>query len=153
MKRVLSFAAMIVLAVTVAAAQGYGHGPHGPGEPGMNLADHLTKMLDLTPDQTSKVQAIVSKYTDGSMGEKMRSMQEAQSTLHRTVHNPDATDAQVQQAVGVVSGIQGQLALEQHHMAVEVGTVLTADQKAKFQQMMSEHREHDGPPPMQGGGF
>src|SRR5262249_14678892 len=118
MKRVLSLAAMIVLAVTVVAAQGYGHGPHGPGgEPGMNLADHLTKMLDLTADQKAKVETIVSKYMEGPLGEKMRSMQQAQSTLHRMIHDPATSDKQVTDAVGVVAGMQGQIALDQHHMA------------------------------------
>jgi len=154
MKRLVSLAAAALLAATVASAQGYMHGPHRPGGPGgMNLADHLTKMLDLTPDQQSKVQTIVSKYMEGSLGEKMRSMHEAQATLQKTVHDPDASDKQVQQAVGVVSGVQSQIALEQHHMAVEVATVLTADQKAKLQQMVKDAGDHDGPPPPAGGGF
>ena len=154
MKKALSLAAMVVLAVTVAAAQGYWHGPHGSGgEPGMNLADHLTKMLDLTADQKAKVETIVSKYMEGSLGEKMRTMQQAQSTLHRTIHDPAASDKQVQDAVGVATGIQSQLALDQHHMAVEIGGLLTADQMAKFREMMNEHGDHDGPPLPRGGGF
>src|SRR5262245_55484294 len=95
MKRLVGLAAIVVLAVTVAAAQGYGHG-HGPnGEPGMILADHLTKRLDLTADQKAKVETIVSKYMEGALGDKMRSMQQAQSTLHRTIHDPAASDRQV----------------------------------------------------------
>ena len=155
MKRLGNIAAMVLLAVTVAAAQ-YGHGPHGPGGPGgpggPNLAEHLTKMLDLSADQKVKVETIVSKYMDGTLGEKMKSMHEARQTLAQTIHDFDATDGQVRQAAGVVSGIDSQIALEQHHMAVEVSKLLTADQRAKFEQIVKEHVDHDGPPPPQGGG-
>lgn len=149
MKRIAGLASIALVCATLASAQGLGpHGPHGPGGP--DLAAHLTKMLDLSPDQQSKVEGIVSKYTEGALGDKMRSMHEARGTLAATVHDANASDKQVQEAAGVVSAIEAQLAVEQHHMAVEISGVLTADQKAKLAQMARAHGDHDGPPPPDG---
>lgn len=136
--------ALGLIAAGSAAAQGYGGG-HMHGGPGMpdagGMVAHLTKALDLTADQQSKVEAIVSKYQEGSLGEVMKTAREARMTLEKTVHNPDATDKQVQDAAAVVATVESNMAIQHHHMAVEIGSVLTSDQKTKLAQLSQERGE------------
>ncbi|MBP7146237.1 MAG: periplasmic heavy metal sensor [Acidobacteria bacterium] len=145
--------AVAALALLPAAAQGRGpHGPGGlgPGGPGPGgpdgpgMLDHLVRALDLSAEQQAQVTALFTKYMGGAMGEKSQTLRDARATLAKAIHDPDATDQQVQDAAAAVSAIEGQIAVEQHHMALEVLAVLTPEQRAKFTDFVG--RRH-GPPP------
>ena len=151
----ISALALGLIAAGTAAAQGYvgGH-MHGGGPNAAGMVEHLTKALDLTADQQSKVETIVSKYQEGSLGDVMKTAREAHMTLEKTVHNPDATDKQVQDAAAVAAMAESKMAIEHHHMAVEIAGLLTSDQKARLAQLSQGHGEPgDGPMMPRTGGF
>ncbi|HKQ62777.1 MAG TPA: periplasmic heavy metal sensor [Candidatus Polarisedimenticolaceae bacterium] len=151
--------AIAACALTPALAQGWGEGegPHhrgpGPGPgPGFGLGpgfvEHLAEMLDLTSEQRSQVHEIVRKHMDGALGERLDAMREAHETLHATIHDAAASDAQVQQAAAAAASQLALVATEQHHLAVEVDAVLTAEQRERFAEMRQRHGEIErrGPP-------
>jgi len=153
--------AAAVVAALPAAAQGpghYGRGPGGPGGPGgphgQGMIAHMAQELGLSAEQQTRIKEVVSKYRDGTLGSLRTAMHEARGTLGETIHDPEATDAQVQEAVAAVSKVEAQLAADQHHMALEINAVLNAEQRAKFAQLRLRHRERGGgPPPPPDGGF
>jgi Spy/CpxP family protein refolding chaperone len=151
MKSSLKVATIVLVAAMAAAApvaaQGYGrHGHRGPE--GAGFVAHMTKALGLTDDQQIRVRTIVSNYRDGALGDSMHAMRKARANLRRTIHDLDATDKQVQEAVTAVATTESRLATEQHRMAIDIGGVLTADQRAKLAELKSAPgHDDDGPPP------
>lgn len=152
--KVAAFALIVAMAAVVpVAAQGYGHRGHG-GPDGAGMVAHMTKALGLTDDQQIRIRTIVSSYREGALGDTMRSMHKARAKLRRTIHDLDATDQQVQEAVTAVATAESRLATEQHRMAIDIGGVLTADQKAKLAELKSAPDHDDGgPPPPPDGDF
>ena len=144
--------AAAILAAGQAAAQGFGSHGHGPGGPG--LLAHLAQKLDLTDEQHTQIKAILSKYMDGTLGDKLEAMRDARENLGATIHDAGASDRQVQDAVATVSTLEPQLAVERHHMALEIQSVLSAAQRAKLTQLREERGERGfGPPPPPDGDF
>jgi Spy/CpxP family protein refolding chaperone len=143
-------AAALSLASLPAAAQGFGPPGHGPGHGDENPILHMAQELGLNDSQITQVKAITEKYMQGSLGEAMRSEQAARMTVQKTIHDLNATDDQVRQAAAVAAGISSQIAVQHHQMAVEIGALLTSDQKTKLTEMFANMAErHHGPP--QGG--
>lgn len=123
--------------------RGWGHGPEG--ETGM--VEHLAQALDLTADQRTTIRQIVAKYEGGALGNHMDAMRTAHRALAEAVHNPAATDDQVQQAAATVATQSALVAVDQHHMAVEIYAVLTPEQQQKFATLRHEtHGMAPGPP-------
>ncbi len=148
-----STAAVLIAAAFAAAAwAGHGFGPHGPGHgpegPGHIL--HMAKQLGLTEEQTSQVRAIVARYMEGSLGQAMESMHEAREALARTIHDVAASDDAVGQAAAAVSALESQIAVERHHMVIEISALLTPEQKARLEDLVKERRERGADPPASG---
>ena len=147
-------AAALVLAIPPASAQGYGppgHGhPRGEGDPIL----HVLSGLGLSEAQTAQVKAITAKYTDGALGEATDASREARAAVMKTVHDVNATEDQVRQAAAAAATLELQSALQHHRMAIEISSVLTAEQKTKLAEMFANVAErHAGPPPGGPGGF
>ncbi len=61
-----------------------GHGHHG-GRAGGNPMEHLTKPLNLTPDQQAKVQPLVDKATPEITAIHRQAMQKTKAIMDRTM--------------------------------------------------------------------
>jgi len=145
-------AGALALATLTAAAQGFGPPGHGPGRGDGNPILHMAKELGLNDSQMAQVKTITEKYMDGALGEAMQSERTARMTVQKTVHDLTATDEQVRQAAAVAAGIESQIAVQHHQMAIEVGALLTADQKAKLSEMFANMAERRHGPPQDGPG-
>lgn len=140
--------AAVVLAIAPILAHGdadwKGHNGNGPD--GHRPMARMAAALDLTPDQQAQVRNIVSRYRKGPLGERMAAMRTGRHTLRALIHDPAATDDQVQQAAGTVSAIAAQVAVERHHMAQEIGKVLTPEQREKAARMRGTYGDPSSPP-------
>lgn len=140
--------AIAVLAIGSAVAQDDGF-PRGGGH-GRDMVSHMTKVLGLTDDQSSRIQVIVDTYTKGSLGEKMKAMGEARGALDVAIHDPSRTDQQILEAAKDVSSLDASLAVERHHMAGEISAVLTPEQRAKLTTIAHDHMAFRRSPPPDG---
>ena len=146
---VLAGASALLLAIPAAAGHGGGHGPgpgpgHGPD--GVGHIRYMAAMLGLSDEQTTRVEAIAATYMDGALGEAMKAEHEAREALAKTIHDLDATDEAVTQAASVVGAVELRLAVQRHRMVVEMSSVLTAEQRAKLDQVVEDvHSGRHGP--------
>lgn len=132
--RIATLAAAAALVAAPALAQ-MGPGPHGPGPGGPPSLLHRADELGLTEDQQAQIKVIEKKYRDGELGDLMESMRSAQKTLATAIHDVAATDDAVTQAASAVGALEAKIAVQRHHLFVEVDAVLTAEQKAQLAEM------------------
>lgn len=141
---ILAVAALGLAPVLAQPAGGPGGRRHGPGGgPGMRMG-HLAQALDLSDDQRSKIRVITAKYIGGALGDHMDALRQAHHKLDGFVQDPAATDAQVQEAANAVSARALLVAVDRHHMAVEISAVLTPDQRQKAAEL--RQKRPAGPP-------
>ena len=111
-----------------------GHRGHGdPAQMEQRRLDMMTKHLNLTPDQVTQVKAIM----DDS------------HTQMTALRNSDAS-ATGGPTGGPTQDQRAKMALIRQTEQTKIRTVLTDDQKSKFDAMQAqarEHRHNDGPPP------
>lgn len=137
--------AVVALALAPALAQrrdgGGMHGRHGPRH-GLGFGEHMAVALDLTDEQRSQIRDITQKHMESELGEGMKAMREAHDNLDVVIHDPLATDAQVQQAATAVASQIALVATERHQLAVEIASVLTPEQRKKFAELRQQRGEH-----------
>ena len=140
MKKTIFVIMMALLAVAGMNAQPQGRGHHGP-RGGMNpekMIEHriamLDKQLQLTPDQKSAIASIYGEQAEQAKAE-MQQMQ----------------DKKVQPKPEEMKARKEQMKARQAEVDAKVAAVLTADQKAKYEQMVADReqrgnkaRHHDG---------
>ena len=141
-------AAALTLAILPAATQEMGppgH-PRGHGDGEGNPILHMAKELGLNDSQMTQVKAITDKYNDGALGKSMDQARQARGALMRTVHDVNATEAQVRDAAANVALAESESAVTHHRMAIEISALLTADQRAKLADMFAHMEERHGGP-------
>jgi len=104
----------------------------------------MAEELDLTAEQRTKIREITAKYMGGALGARMDAMREARKKLRAVVHDPLATDAQVEQAAKAISSEVVAAAVERHRMASEVSAVLTPEQRQKAAELRQQAQEGRG---------
>jgi len=149
-----STALALALATFPAAAEGDNPHRHGPGHGDGGPVMHMLQELGLNDSQMTQAKAVTTKYMDGALGQAMSSMRTARGTLQKAIHDTTQSEAQVREAAAAVAVLDAEAAVQHHKMAIEISSILTADQKAKLSDMF-EHMEerHRGPPPSASGGF
>ena len=102
-------------------------GPHGGGRPGMRNPEerlaHLKEVLNLTPEQETKIREIFK-----AEGDKIRAEHEANKG---TKPEPDAR--------------REKMHAEREKMQAAIKAVLTPEQVTKFEAMKKERRDKDRP--------
>jgi len=142
-----------LLAVAFASAGEWGPPPPPPGE-GPGHFGMMAKQLGLSAAQQTQIRAITEKYMEGPMSEWMQALGDARVALGAAIHDEDATDEQVQDKAAGIAFIEGKLAVERHHMALEVQQIFTPAQRTQAAQLAKEHANRPPPPrPMGPGGF
>ena len=147
-------AAALALASVPGAAQESGQKRHGPDHGEMGPMLHILKDIGLNDAQLGQVHGITAKYMDGALGQAMRSMRAARGTEQKTIHDVTATDQQVREAAASVALLESEMAVQHHRMAIEISSILTAEQRTKLAEAFDGMKErHAGPPPDDSGGL
>ena len=146
-------AAVLVLAGLAASAQGFGPPGHAHPRSGGDPVLHALKGLGLSDAQTAQVKAITSRYMDGALGDATDASRTARTAVLKTVHDVNATEDQVREAAAAAAALELQSALQHHRMAIEISSVLTAEQRTKLAEMFATVAERHGPPAGGPGGF
>ena len=156
MKRILTFslcAALVLMGAAFAVHAGEGHGPHGKmGGHMAGMQGHheelMAKALDLTADQTAaakKLHAELLAKAQPLMTQHHQQRDEIKALLDGA--NPDATE--IGQKVITAHATSQQLKTLHEGFMTRFSTLLTADQKAKLEQMKQSRHDHapfDGSP-------
>ncbi len=140
--RIAGIAALAVTALFAAGAAWAGPGPHGgPGGGGRGHGmQHMARELGLTADQKQQMLDIRSRWWKNGLEEAARAERDARRSAQQVVHDPNATDDQVAAAVRSGADTAAKLAVVRHKMFKELQAVLTADQRAKFAQLMQQRQ-------------
>ena len=142
----LTLAAVALLAVVVAAANGFsqaaGHtgGKHGGRGRHDGVAGHLFRGLDLTDAQQTQIKQIAARYHEStaSLREQLRASRNAEAdVLNGGAFNEQAVRAAAQ------SRAAAQVELEVAHarMFSEMYAVLTAEQKTKLAERRAQFEQ------------
>jgi Spy/CpxP family protein refolding chaperone len=139
MKRIILFIPLITLAATIAIAQQPRRmGPGGPPPPRLN------EFLNLTPAQETQIDALHEsmRTTIDPLFEAKRAEDEK---LHSMIEsaNPDATA--IGKQVLAIHAIDQQIKAAHDSMDQKISTLLTSDQRVKFEALIAMRRM--GPPP------
>ncbi len=146
--RILTIGAAVMLAVTVAIAQGW-HGRGGPDSEFGHRLGFFTHSLNLTSDQQAQVKAIWEKEkpTVRPLMQQMRQNRAAMRALQASgPFDETKTRALATQNAQTIIELQVQHA----RIKSEMVSVLTPDQKTKLAEMEAKHQAHMGkhmPPP------
>jgi Spy/CpxP family protein refolding chaperone len=146
LKAVVLGSAVTILALVPGVAHA-GHGGPGRGPGGhAGMVEHLTEALGLSDDQRAAISGILERYRTGPLGDHRQAMRQARAALDGAIHDPAASDAQVKKASQAVSVQAEQMAVDRHHMAIEMMRVLTDEQRQKFSELRSQHGGWHGAP-------
>ncbi len=152
--RILGIAAVAVLVIGGAIlALGHGfqeRGGHGDG--GMrhgDMMEHMARELNLTDAQKQQVKAIMD-----SMGATMESshakLEEIHKQLEAATANGQFDETQVRALAGQQAQLEADMMVEHFRTKSKVFAILTAEQRAKAEEMHKRggpHERHPGPPP------
>jgi Spy/CpxP family protein refolding chaperone len=133
----LGSAVTILALAPVLAHPGHGGPGRGPGGHA-GMVEHLTQALGLSEDQAAAISGILEKYRSGPLSDHRQSMRQARQALDGAIHDPAASDAQVKKAAQALSEQSELMAVDRHHMAIEMMKVLTDEQRQKFSELRSQ---------------
>ena len=137
MKRIAFFIALIALATTVAIAQQ----PHRGGPPPRELAQYL----GLTADQQTQIDALHQslRTTIDPLFEQKRAEDEK---LHSMIESANPDPTAIGKQVLAVYAIDQQIKSAHDATDAKISTLLTPEQKVKFEAFLAA-RHMQGPPP------
>lgn len=128
--RPLSIVASIVLLAAGLAVAGSGSDGRRTARMGMRL-DRMTRQLDLTEGQQTRIREIYQQHRDDGLGDAARKSRSARFDLRNIVRDPAASEKAIRDAAARVTQADADLAVERHKTLVEVFGVLTPEQQQK----------------------
>lgn len=102
-------------------------------------SDNFTRELGLTPDQSTKIEAIFQR-TLPVLRKQKESLDKAEADFNQMVEASD--DAQVMAQVTVVEAARSELNKSRTMMLLRMRRVLTPDQRVKFVMLQQQTRNH-----------
>jgi len=112
---------------------GRGMGPGGP----MGLLPHLGRELQLSDTQRDQIKAIVATHRDEwkALGDRVRTAHEA---LGAAVTADTIDETLIRAKSADVAAVEADMAVARAHAHAEVMQILTADQKAKLNELRTQ---------------
>ncbi len=101
--------------------------------------DKLLEQLDLTPEQSQKIEAIQNQSKTDT--EALRSQMETQHQEMRSLLASDASTEQLRQQHQQVEKLHQQLDNNRFETMLRIREVLTSEQRAKIAELMEQHRD------------
>ncbi|HLK34248.1 MAG TPA: Spy/CpxP family protein refolding chaperone [Terriglobales bacterium] len=137
---VIGLAALVVLVGAVAVGQGMAAG-HGHGGFLNRRIAHLTRALDLTDAQQQQVKALVDAQKPALQGLMQQLAAERQQMLTAT-QNGQFDQAKVEAIANQQGQTLASLIVARQELQSKIYTLLTPDQRTKFDQMQQRRLEH-----------
>ncbi len=135
---VMATAAVLVVGIAVAVAQGPMH--HGWGGPEHHMLNYLTDQLDLTEAQQAQVKDIFAKEKP-TIGPLMMQKGQLHQQLMQEAISGTFDQAKVQTLAAQQGQVETALAAEHAKIASAIFNILTPDQKTKAQQLLQKHQQ------------
>jgi Spy/CpxP family protein refolding chaperone len=135
-------------------ARGYGAGGHGPGGAGQMMG--IFRQLDLTEEQREQLRATARDQMEDELGQLTRDQFQARRDLGKLIHDPDAEESAIIDAVQASTIMAEQVALARHRLVVSLFEILTEEQREQALSLIEEmpdaefqpgHRGRRGGPP------
>ncbi len=152
-KRILviaSIAVLIVAATVLALAQGHmGQGEKRRGGPG-DMLEHISQALNLTDAQKEQAKAIFESQKAAGE-ERHAKLEEIHKQLEAATANGQFDETAVRNLANQQAQLQADEMVDHMRMHSKLYNLLTAEQKAKADQMMKMHGGGGGPHHHRGG--
>jgi len=104
------------------------------------MARHMAQVLDLSPEQQTKMKAIRDKHATALKSDHEAARAQAQ-TFRAAMQDPKANEAQLRQAFDQMNAARFQAVLEGRALRQEMRAVLTPEQQAKADTLKAQFRE------------
>lgn len=101
------------------------------------LLARAKEKLGLTDEQVSQIRAILKEDKQNLMNLFSR-MHEARTGLRDAIHSADANESSVRAASAKVANVEADLAVERLKLFGKISPILTADQRAKLQELQAQ---------------
>jgi len=142
--RLIPILAVLILVPGIVLAQGWGRGPHGPGEPGERHMERVFERLDLTDEQRAELEQKLPQFREATQP-SMERLREARSNLTDLIHADQLDEVAIRQAAADIAGIEADLAVARAQHFQEMRQILTPEQLEELQQMRKQMGERRGP--------
>ena len=150
--------AAALMMMTVAAFAQHGPdgpgGPHGPGGPG-NLLGHLTQVLNLTDAQQAQIKQLEDGFRESTKGLHEQLERAGPGGPFEALNGGTFDEAAVRASAQARANLHVELEVAHAKFFSQVYAVLTAEQKAKLNELhkqMEERHRRQPPPPGAGDG-
>ena len=154
---IASIAALVVAATILALAQGHpgmgGMGEHMRGGPPPDMVEHMSRVLGLTDAQKEQVKAAFESMR-ATEEERHAKLEDIRKQIDAATANGQFDEAVVRPLVNQQVQLQTDSMVDHLRIHAKLYSMLTAEQKAKADQMMKMHGGpghgpggHHGPPP------
>lgn len=150
--RILGIAVGAVL-IAGAAILGLAHGFQGPGGHGKgghgDMHEHMARALGLTDAQRTQAKAIMDSIAPTAEATHAK-LQDIHKQLEAATANGQFDEAQVRNLAGQQAQLEADLRVEHLRAKSKVYSILTAEQRAKAEELhkrMGPRERHPGPPP------
>ena len=153
---IASIAALVVAATVFALAQEHkGMGEHMRGGPPPDMVEHISRELNLTDAQKEQLKAAFEAQGPIEEGRHAK-LEEIRKQIDAATANGQFDEAVVRPLVNQQVQLQADSMVDHLRIHAKLYSMLTAEQKAKADQMMKMHGEpghgpggegHHGPPP------
>ena len=156
---IASIAALVVAATIFALAQGHpgmgGMGEHMRGGPPPDMVEHMSRMLGLTDAQKEQVKALLEAQK-GTEEERHAKLEDIRKQLDAATAKGQFDEATVRPLANQQAQLMADQMVDHFRLHSKLYSLLTAEQKAKADEMMKMHggpghgpggEGHHGPPP------
>lgn len=108
--------------------------------------DRFVKELALTPDQSSRLDALFQAAQPALRAQK-RALDKLEDELSNMIHDTKLEEAEIEQFVGRVEAARAELSKSRQMMLVRMRRVLSAEQSAKLHKLFEQdEKERRGKP-------
>jgi protein CpxP len=153
---IASIAVLVVAATVFALAQGHpgGAGEHMRGGGPQDMVEHISRELNLTDAQKEQVKTILEAQ-HATEEERHTKLEDIRKQIDAATANGQFDEAQVRPLANQQAQLMADEMVDHLRMHSKLYSLLTAEQKAKADQMMKQHGgpghgpgpRHHGPPP------
>jgi protein CpxP len=115
----------------------------GRGDFAQRLFGHMSRAIDLTEDQKSRIKDVLRAHAD-EIKAQMQASATARGALHDAVMAQPTNEGAIRAAAAQVGQTQGDGALLFARVRTEIDPILTSEQKQKIQSFQTRVRNPDG---------